>query len=389
MFRKTIGQVRLKLSRSPFTVTGRLLAIAAAFCLFAVIDTTLTKILSSALWLLVIGFFSGVLFRPKLLVTPRDVGVVLNGQSFDFQLLITNCGRLGAYDLQCTLELPHEGLASSEPTQFLSCIAAGESVTINYKLEATKRGVFELDRMAVASLFPLSLFRFLAISKIKQLIHVAPSCQSQDDISGDIVEGLELSEFVGGSRRNSLLEYIGSREFRPGVPVRRWDFASWARLGIPSIREFSEGSDTVVVVVVDITSRARSFDPMLENTLSIATGVLVGIEATGQSILMILVGHEIDIGDGTNELEACLIRLAKVKGAKANIDWENAWECIVQEVPENASFVALLSDAGAIASLSHLNLGSRKVVACPVAEVFRANQRKSPVQELLNEEYAS
>lgn len=83
--------------------------------------------------------------------------------------------------------------------------------------------------------------------------------------------------------------YVGSLEYRAGMPVRRWDFASWARLGRPILREFNSAAKQTVTVFIDTTpvesdaavtpmSRWRRYaddeDASLERLLSIASAGL-------------------------------------------------------------------------------------------------------------------
>ncbi len=390
MISKAVSRIRRQLRQSPFTVTGRLLAVAWLFCFFAIFDSTLTKLLSYVTWLLLIGFGCGFFFRPKLLVKPCWLPVVFNGHRFDLQLNVTNAGRVGAYDLQLTLELPPEGLQASVLTNSIGSLAPGETVAINYSLTPTMRGEFQIERLTVASLFPLSLFRFLANYPLKHSILVAPSYESQQEIIGQVVEGLDLSESAGNSKKNSVLEYIGSREFRPGVPVRRWDFASWARLGTPSVREFSEGSDSVVVVVVDTTQRAAPVDPVLESVLTTATGIVLRLNELGESVMLITVGKAIEFCESRNSAdfrEEFLTRIARLKGEAAKINWTIAWDQILREAPSNATLVTVLSDPEAQRILDQSNLGSRKVITCPVAPVHR--RRTAAIVPGLSEELIS
>lgn len=366
MIARLTNYVRTQLRRSPFTVTGRLLALSAAFCLFAIVDASLSALLSYVLWLLMIAFGCGLLFRPRLQVNPCWVPLVLSGQTFVVRLEVKNISRIGAYDMQCTLELPHEGLKALRRTCEISAIAPGETALIEFSLQATQRGVFELSQLTVGSLFPLSLYRFLSFHPLHHPLVIAPSYESQSGIVGEVVEGLDPNEAAGQTKKNSLLEYIGSREFRPGVPVRRWDFASWARLGTPSVREFSEGSDSLVVVVIDSTHhRYEHEDPLLETVLSTAAGVVVQLSEMGQSILLIVAGKSISLSDRygtTSHQDDYLIQLAKVKGESSPIAWDRAWDEILVTIPPHATLVAIFSDGRGLDALGRAYVGTRKVI---------------------------
>ncbi len=69
-----------------------------------------------------------------------------------------------------------------------------------------------------------------------------------------------LDAFGGWSHKllsGDALDYTGSREYQVGMPVRRWDFTSWARLGRPIVREFQSPSIQLVTLIVDTSREHR------------------------------------------------------------------------------------------------------------------------------------
>lgn len=366
MIARIANYIRIQLRRSPFTVTGRLLALSAAFCLFAIVEPNLSALLSYVLWLLMIAFVCGLLFRPRLQLKPGWTGLIISGQIFHARLEIKNQGLLGAYDMQCTLELSHDGLRGVERNRWISLVAPGESATLEYPIQAMKRGVHEIGQLTVASLFPLSLYRFLSFYLLHHTIVVAPRYETHCELVGEIVKGLDLHEAAGQNKQGSQLEYIGSRDFRPGVPVRRWDFASWARLGTPSVREFAEGSDSLVVIVVDLTRRRfDQEDSQLEAVLSIAAGVVMQLAKLGHSVRVVYVSRLISIADcqgSGGHYDDILIQLAKVQGEPRPIAWTQTWEDILAVTAPDATLLAILSDVRGSESLRHAQVGSRKVI---------------------------
>ena len=73
-------------------------------------------------------------------------------------------------------------------------------------------------------------------------------------------------------------EYVGSREYQPGIPVRKWDYPSWARLGQPVVREYCDPRYPSAAVVLDThfdTADPPAADPIpeLEAILSLAAAI--------------------------------------------------------------------------------------------------------------------
>ena len=138
----------------------------------------------------------------------------------------------------------------------------------------------------------------------------------------------DMAELAGVRRRQSMLEYVGSREYRPGMPVRRWDFASWARLGHPAVREFSEGRDSLAVLVVDALRR-QPVDESLESVLSRAAAIVdqLALELD-QNVVLAVVADRLylcDTREYPNPFHELMCTLAGVAGAREQTDWPEAW----------------------------------------------------------------
>jgi uncharacterized protein (DUF58 family) len=144
---------------------------------------------------------------------------------------------------------------------------------------------------------------------------------SDDDA---VARGL-LDAFGGWSHKllfGDALDYTGSREYQVGMPVRRWDFASWARLGRPIIREFQSPSVQLVTLIVDTAcdnpTRARhdSQNPLLERVLSLAATAVLSLTQRLVRVRLCLTSEETQVHAGTmplltpSDCESMLIRLA-------------------------------------------------------------------------------
>ena len=253
---------RIRNIAQPFTVTGRLLVLAGMFCLLGVIDPALAGLLSYVAVLAVVAFILGLCFRPQLIVKTHLPSVVVKGQPFEMTLSLQNISRLPAYDLVCTL-LRVPWIQDDVGKKRFSAIGPGESVTATFTLTATRRGKFALPAARLASLFPFALFRFFNTYFLEQTLVVAPSFHRLALSAGDDLGRTDAAKSLLRLSRQGAYEYVGSCEFRPGMSVRRWDFASWARLGQPTLREFSEQPEPIAVLIVD--GRHHSHDANQDN----------------------------------------------------------------------------------------------------------------------------
>lgn len=360
---------RLRSWRLPFTVTGRLMTVALVFSLLAILDDSLTGLLSYLLWLLIPGFLCGLYFRPALKIQVVPTELITNGESFEVVLNITNTGRMHAYDVQCSLNCEHPLASTLSPESkeqtfvMLSTLAPGERTQLAFPLKATQRGVFRIQSLRTESLFPLSLFRFVETYALGERVVVAPAFATERFEFGHNESGRsDMTELAGQNRRKGQLEYTGSREYRPGMPVRRWDFTSWARLGSPAVREFSEASESLSVVVVDVTRQSMSReDATLERVLSVAaTAIDHNLRDSGPNTILVLVGDTVEYCDARDFAQPdfeLLKALAEVNGVRASTgtrtvrphaeqaahsSWSLAWDQILASMPADAEFLTIL-----------------------------------------------
>ncbi|MEM6776041.1 MAG: DUF58 domain-containing protein [Planctomycetota bacterium] len=181
-------------------------------------------------------------------------------------------------------------------------LAPGEELTWTEILSFDRRGLHAVPDVRVESLFPFHLFRLNRRIATHELVAVAPRPlpAEHDPMVGqmesqlhDIQSQIRAAKSFGGD----TLHYVGSREYVPGIPVRQWDFVSWARLGKPIVREFSPPSQATVRLIIDTTGtedrdvhriRRRWFresieeEPDLERLLGLAMNAIETLRA-GQS----------------------------------------------------------------------------------------------------------
>jgi uncharacterized protein (DUF58 family) len=146
------------------------------------------------------------------------------------------------------------GCWSRTVPQSLSLIRPGERRNLNASLVNAARGIHALPDIVVTSMFPFHLFRSSRRFPADAYIAITPRPITGDE---DALSRGMLDTLGGWSHRllsGDALDYTGSREYEVGMPVRRWDFASWARLGRPIVREFQSPSIQMVTIIVDTST---------------------------------------------------------------------------------------------------------------------------------------
>lgn len=252
---------------------------------------------ASCFAMFVVGWIVNRFMSPRLKVALDVPLAVRAGESFVARISLIHEGRLPAMSLSAGLdhsrrkhgrrdiEMPLDASAM----QWVPDIAPGATSTIEQSLTFLRRGVHEMPPVRVESLFPFQLFRSTQWLDSGESMVITPRRLDWDSEMAWQVIHASLRGLAVGLSQGDHQHYVGSLEYRAGMPVRRWDFASWARLGRPILREFNSAAKQTVTVFIDTTpvesdaavtpmSRWRRYaddeDASLERLLSIASAGL-------------------------------------------------------------------------------------------------------------------
>jgi uncharacterized protein (DUF58 family) len=157
------------------------------------------------------------------------------------------------------------GCWAPAPPQSLPLILPAERRDLHASLLNDRRGIHALPNLVVTSMFPFHLFRSSRHVASEAHVAITPRAMTGDE---DAVSRGVLDALGGWSHRllsGDALDYTGSREYEVGMPVRRWDFKSWARLGRPIVREFQSPSIQMVTLIVDTSTSDGGPDDQSQN----------------------------------------------------------------------------------------------------------------------------
>lgn len=168
------------------------------------------------------------------------------------------------------------GYSVQQSPQHNLFLSAGDSATHTAVLTYHRRGIRTLPDTVVSGSFPFHLFASSVDTPSTITMPITPPPLTGDD---EHAKGL-LNNLGGWSHKllsGDQLDYTGSREYEAGMSVRRWDFPSWARLGIPIVREFQSPSIQHVFLIIDtaldeqMNANEDGTYPAFEQMLSLAT----------------------------------------------------------------------------------------------------------------------
>ncbi len=281
------------------TVAGKTLVGLLLVCLpsLTAIDSGLLPLFASALSLLVTASCVGWIFRPRLQMTRTLPDRVMSGSPCTALLGLSNLASRAALELELRwLDPPKSWRLAEEPLR-VARLSAGESVNLSCAVQPNQRGVFAWPPLQVTSAFPLNLVRYHQVIRCTESLHVYPRFEPLVDL--DLANAAAISAPEPESyefRQGGSLEYMGNREYQPGIAVRRWDFRSWARLGRPVVREYFHPRDQLFGLLIDpIVAAAddHSATRDLEDALSRAAALGDYVIAYGSGLSWIAVGREL------------------------------------------------------------------------------------------------
>lgn len=302
---------------------------------------------SACMSLLFVGWAINRAMRPKLQI---DFSLPNSSPAEEPFLVLThvkNAGRLPAMDLIVAFRKSGPGanavsrrrkrqpsaasadFHSLSPPQSLSLIRPGDRTDLHASLSFHRRGIHRLPDVAVTSMFPFHLFRSSRRFESGTQIAITPRLMTGDE---DSLSRAMLNALGGWSRKllsGDALDYTGSREYVVGMPVRRWDFTSWARLGQPIVREFQSPSIQVVTLIVDTSiGNFPNHDLLdlesLERVLSAAATAVTDLTRKSVRVRLYVTSEapsSFDVGGSPQSIadsESLLIRLAAAESVSVS-----------------------------------------------------------------------
>ena len=366
------------------TNTGWLVLGAAATAAALGIDTSRTmsyQAFTFGAGLLVVAFVIAWFFRVHASAARELPRYATAGERFDYRVVVRNDGKrpLEALMVRETLRDPRptytEWRRAREPgeekrnwfdrqqgyfrwrwlierrtperasREALANIPPGEHRTVTLWLRPRRRGRVELDALQLSRTDPLGLVRGLAQIKTAGRVIALPKRYRLPSIALPGQRrfqqgGVTLATSVGDSE-----EFIGLREYRPGDPLQRVHWKSYARTGSPIVKEYQDEFFERHALILD-TSTDRGEDAAFEEAVAVAASFVYAIDTRECLLDLLFVGGEVrtyTAGRGQLQLEHMLEVLAGV-GPSAPGDFaELARAVLAQRAGLTSCIVVLLS----------------------------------------------
>lgn len=178
-----------------------------------------------------------------------------------------------------------------------------------------RRGIAHLSKLAIACPEPFGLFRALRRIDAPQSVLILPKRYPLPpfELPGSMKYqqgGVSLASSVGESE-----EFVSLREYRPGDPLRRMHWKSFAKAGKPLVKEFQDEFFVRHALVLD-TFATQPYSDLFEEAISVAASLAYTIQDHDSLLDLMFIGPEaycFTTGRGVAHIEQILEILATVQ----------------------------------------------------------------------------
>ncbi len=265
-----------------------------------------------------------LLFRPRITVERRMPRLATAGVRFDYRVMVRNQSPAAQRGLvlRDNLADPRPGYAQFEsavaagwslfrrPTLFdiwrkliaangsvalndrpLGELSAGHALEVTAELTPQRRGALRFESLTVARPDPLNLFKACADFPAPGTVLVLPQCYRVPPLALPGARryqhgGISLASSVGDSE-----EFVSLRDYRPGDPLQRVHWKSFARLGHPVVKEYQDEFFERHALVLDTFARAVS-DDAFEAAVAVAASFAATVDTRECLLDLMFVGRE-------------------------------------------------------------------------------------------------
>ena len=282
------------------------------------IDTNQTlayQIFTFLFALIAAALLAGLLLRPQFQVARVLPRMITAGQAFDYRVLVKNLGTRPADGLTLLEDLrdPRPSFAEFRAAQrfptyrgwwrlamrnqvahidecALPALAPRAEAEVRVRGLAYRRGTLLLEGATVARADPLGLIRSLARTALPDKLIVLPRRYSLPRLTLPGARryqhgGVTLASSVGESE-----EFMSLRDYRPGDPLQRIHWKSYARSGKPVVKEYQDEFFERHALVLDtFTGRDGA---RFEEAVSLAASFACTLDTQESLLDLIFLGTE-------------------------------------------------------------------------------------------------
>lgn len=222
---------------------------------------------------LVAALIAGAPFRPRLRLRRRLPPPVSAGDALVYRVEVENVGRRAARQIAIEERgLPAE-LRPIGEAPVIDLLNPGERTEVTLRLRCKQRGVYALERLQAASVFPSGLVKWPRRERGSDRVIVYPQFTRLEGFEVPHGRNYQPGGIVVASNVGESTEFFGTREYRDGDRTRDIHWASFARTGRLVVKELQEEYFVRLAMVLDVEARTAKDEKLLERALSLAAGI--------------------------------------------------------------------------------------------------------------------
>ena len=182
----------------------------------------------------------------------------------------------------------------------------------------SQRGYLRLTGLTIACPDPFGLFRSFHTITSPQSVLVLPKRYHLPPVNLPGTRryqpgGVALASSVGDSE-----EFLSMRDYRPGDPLRRIHWKSWAKTDKPIVKEYQDEFFVRHALILD-TFHKEAYSEIFEEAVSVAASFAYSMETQESLLDLMFIGTEaycFTSGRGLGQTEKMLEILASVKACR-------------------------------------------------------------------------
>jgi len=313
----------IRLYEQRLTARGRYLLVTITVLALIGVDTRRTRVFelfAMAFALLVVASLYTTLRRPRLSITGRLPSRLTAQVELPVRLEVASARTRPQQDVLVAWPRPLQAgdVPEAEPRETYLAIEPGAATATTLELRAKRRGRYELRGVAARVTDPLRLVASRAVWLPGGAVIVYPRCFAIEELAIPLGRRYQPGGIPLTSSTGDAIEFVGTREYREGDPLRHIHWRSWARRGAPVVKEYQEEYFCRIALILDTflprkpgAGERDAFEAGISVLASIAdyfsrSDFVVDILAAGPDVYDVSAGRSLAYLDNILDVLACL-----------------------------------------------------------------------------------
>jgi uncharacterized protein (DUF58 family) len=229
-------------------------------------------------------------------------------------------GGRGRRDLQFSLPRPRRWGSSVHftPRANYFDLEPGGTADVEVEVRISRRGRYTLRGPALRTTDPLRLTATRATALPDQVVLAYPRFYTMEEFMIPLGRRYQPGGIPLTSSNGDSIEFVGTREYREGDPVKNIHWRSWARRGEPIVKEYQEEYFCRIALILDTflprkhgQQEEKAFEAGISVLASIAdffsrSEYIVDILAAGPDVYEVSAGRSLAYLENILDVLACL-----------------------------------------------------------------------------------